>query len=91
MAKSEVLHARLEPNLKTNVESILSQIGLTSSDAVNLFFKQIELVGGLPFELKIPRYNRETVVAIEEARRLAKDKNAPTYTDMASLRRAIEE
>ncbi|MDR3293324.1 MAG: type II toxin-antitoxin system RelB/DinJ family antitoxin [Clostridiales bacterium] len=91
MAKSDVIHARLDPILKANVEGILMQIGLTTSDAVNLFFKQVELNGGLPFELRIPNYNSETLAAIEEARRVAKDKNAATYTDMDSLRRAIEE
>jgi DNA-damage-inducible protein J len=90
MAKSEVIHARLDPALKANVENILCQLGLTSSDAVALFFKQVELHGGLPFELKIPRYNAETRAAIEEARILAKDKSAETFTDMGSLRRAIE-
>jgi DNA-damage-inducible protein J len=90
MAKSDVVHARLDPELKANVEGILTQIGLSTSDAVNLFFKQVELRGGLPFELRIPNYNAETLAAIEEARRIAKDKTAETYSDMVSLRRAIE-
>jgi DNA-damage-inducible protein J len=91
MAKTEVVHARVDPKLKATVELILNRIGLTPSDAVNLFFKQVELRGGLPFELRIPHFNAETLAAIEEARTLAKDKNAKTYTDMDALRRAIEE
>lgn len=90
MAKTDVVHARIDPKLKANVESILNQLGLTSSDAVFLFFKQVELRGGLPFELRIPNFNAETLAAIEEARVISKDKNAKTYTDMDSLRRAIE-
>lgn len=59
MSKTSIIHTRIDPVLKENVESILAQIGLTSSDAVNLLFKQIELNGGLPFELKIPNYKIE--------------------------------
>ncbi|MCL2630849.1 MAG: type II toxin-antitoxin system RelB/DinJ family antitoxin [Firmicutes bacterium] len=59
MAKTSVLHARLDENLKQNVERILNEIGLTPSDAVNLFYRQVELNGGLPFELKIPNYGAE--------------------------------
>ena len=91
MAKTGIVQARIDPDLKANVEDILSRVGLTSSDAVNLFFKQVELTGGLPFEVKIPRYNADTLAAIEEARRIGADKNAKTYTDMTSLRRALEE
>lgn len=54
MAKTAVLHARVDVELKENAEFILSQIGLTGSDAINLLYKQIELNGGLPFELKVP-------------------------------------
>ena len=44
----------MDLDLKENVEAILAQLGLTSSDAIKLFYKQIELNGGLPFELKVP-------------------------------------
>lgn len=54
MAKTDVLHARIDSDLKENVENIFAQLGLTSTDAIKLFFKQVELNGGLPFEIKIP-------------------------------------
>jgi DNA-damage-inducible protein J len=54
MAKSAMLHTRMDEGLKNRAEGILSQIGLTSSEAINLFYRQIELNGGLPFELKVP-------------------------------------
>lgn len=54
MSKTTTLHARIDSDLKNNAESILAQIGLTSTDAIKLFYKQVELQGGLPFELKIP-------------------------------------
>ena len=54
MSKSTTLHARIDTELKENAEAVLAQIGLTPTDAIKLFYTQIELQGGLPFELKIP-------------------------------------
>ena len=54
MANTTTVHTRMDTSLKENVEVILAQLGLTSSDAIKLFYKQIELNGGLPFELKVP-------------------------------------
>ena len=54
MPNTTTVHARMDTALKENVEVILAQLGLTSSDAIKLFYKQIELNGGLPFELKVP-------------------------------------
>ena len=54
MAKTTTLHTRIETELKNNAESIFAQLGLTPSDAIKLFYKQVELQGGLPFELKLP-------------------------------------
>ena len=54
MANTTTVHTRMDTTLKENVEVILAQLGLTSSDAIKLFYKQIELNRGLPFELKVP-------------------------------------
>lgn len=54
MAKTAVLHARVDRELKEKVEYILAQMGLSGSDAINLLYRQIGLNGGLPFELKVP-------------------------------------
>jgi len=90
MAKTSVVNARLNPELKRSVEFIFSLLGLTPSDAVNLFYRQVELNNGLPFELKVPRVpNAETIEAIEEGRRIAKDPNVKGYTDMNELWKAL--
>ena len=54
MAKSATVQARMDAALKESVEKILAQMELTPSDAIKLFYKQVELHGGLPFELKVP-------------------------------------
>ena len=56
MAKSANLYARIEPNVKSEAEAILSQLGIPASNAINMFYKQIILQGGLPFEVKLPAH-----------------------------------
>jgi DNA-damage-inducible protein J len=52
--RNSLVRARVNDNLKHDVEGILSGLGLTMSDAINALFNQIRLHKGLPFELKIP-------------------------------------
>jgi DNA-damage-inducible protein J len=61
MNKAATVRARIEPELKANVEAIFSQLGLTTTEAITLFYKQVELTHGLPFTVKIPnRITEET-------------------------------
>lgn len=53
-AKSANLYARIEPDVKEQAESILSTLGIPASNAITMFYKQIILNRGLPFEVKIP-------------------------------------
>ena len=66
MARTATVQARIEPRLKSSVETILDALGINTTDAINIFFKQILLANGIPFEVKIP--NEETRKAIAEAR-----------------------
>ncbi len=54
MAKSANLYARIEPDVKEQAETILSTLGIPASNAINMFYKQIILQRGLPFEVKMP-------------------------------------
>lgn len=65
MNKSDVVRARIEPELKQEVESILNELGLKTTDAINLLFRQIRLRRGIPFEICIP--NEITEKAIRNA------------------------
>ena len=53
-AKSANLYARIEPEVKEQAESILSILGIPTSSAINMFYKQIILQRGLPFDVRIP-------------------------------------
>lgn len=63
--KSAYIQARVEPGLKDEATQVLKQIGLSNSEAITLFLRQVVMNRGLPFELRIP--NAETKDAIREA------------------------
>jgi DNA-damage-inducible protein J len=65
MAKTAYLNARIDPHLKSEAEAVFEKIGLTSSQAITLFYKQVSLQQGIPFPLRVP--NSETLAAIREA------------------------
>lgn len=54
MAKSANLYARIEPELKEQAEAILNSLGIPASNAITMFYKQIVLQKGLPFEVRLP-------------------------------------
>ena len=54
MAKTANLYARIEPELKEQAESILAALGIPASNAITMFYKQIILQRGIPFEMKLP-------------------------------------
>ena len=56
MAKSANLYARIEPDLKEKAESILTALCIPASNAITMFYKQIILQNGLPFEVKLPEH-----------------------------------
>ena len=54
MASTSAVYARIDNDLKDKAEDILSKLGITPSSAVQMFYSQIVLHNGIPFELKIP-------------------------------------
>ena len=65
MAKTATIRARVEPDLKSRVEKLFSQLGLSTTEAVTLFYQQVDLHQGLPFALRIP--NAGTVEALQQS------------------------
>ena len=68
MAKTTTISVRMDAELKTNAESILTALGLTPSQAINVFYKQITYQHGLPFLVQIPKgeLNSVSINAMEE-------------------------
>ncbi|MEG1603165.1 MAG: type II toxin-antitoxin system RelB/DinJ family antitoxin [Cloacibacillus sp.] len=87
MAKTEMLHVRLEPEMKLHADKMFRALGITTGDAVKMFLAAALRAGGLPFEVIAPeyRYSMETIAAMEEAKRIARDPEAKRYTDADEL------
>jgi DNA-damage-inducible protein J len=65
LQKAATINARIEPEVKHQAEIILHKVGLTSAEAIRLFYKQICLRKGLPFVIEIP--NKKTRDAMRDA------------------------
>lgn len=84
MSKSANLYARIEPDVKEQAESILAALGIPASNAINMFYKQIILQRGLPFEVKLPSANAVDITTLSDADLDAELEKG--YTDMLAGR-----
>ena len=65
MAKTEMIRAGVEPELKREAEEVLGELGMSATEAITLFYKQVAIQRGLPFDVRIP--NAKTVEALQQA------------------------
>ena len=86
MVRSAVLNLRIEPDVKTDAEELFESLGLTVTDAVNVFLRQSIMRGGFPFEIIRHMPNAVTQAAIKEAEILMTNPDARTFSDMEALK-----
>ena len=67
MTKTANLYARIEPQLKTEAESILCGLGVPVSNAINMFYRQIVIHRGLPFAVQFPARHLPNVATMTDA------------------------
>ena len=84
MAKTEAIKARVEPKLKAQAERILDELGLDASDAIRVFYKQVVLRKGLPFDVAMP--NKATQRAMREVQ---EGRGLTMYKDTAEMREKL--
>lgn len=65
MARTAMINARTERELKKEVEGILQSLGMSTTEAINIFFRQVKLRRGLPFPVEIP--NEKTLKAFKDS------------------------
>jgi len=86
MAKTANLNIRIDPDTKSDAEQLFSSFGITVTDAINIFLHQSLMVGGLPFDVKQPRFNTETESAMIEANQITAGKvHAKSYSSAKQL------
>ena len=81
---------RIDSAVKEQANTLFSELGLDMSGAVNIFLRQCILRVGLPFAVELPKYNRETLDAMAEARKISRDPDIKGYNNMEDLKAALE-
>lgn len=66
MAKTESINIRIEPELKREAERTLNDLGMNVAEAITIFLKQVTLTESIPFIIKKPGLNKETIQAIKD-------------------------
>lgn len=72
--KTTDVRCRIEEELKESATEVLKACGLSISDAMRLFLRQVVAVQGLPFEVRIP--SEKTARAMAEAREIKRGFNS---------------
>ena len=76
---------RMDTELKTQADELFAELGMNLSTAFNIFVRQSLREGGIPFEIRTDRPNKETIAAMLEAENIAKDPNVKGYTDLDEM------
>lgn len=84
--KTANFNMRIDSQKKADADELFKSLGITLPQAVNMFITQSLLVGGLPFEVRVPKFNEETELAIQEARAISSGKiQAKSYHSAKEL------
>ena len=76
---------RMDSDVKMQAESLFFELGMNFTTAVSIFVRQAILEGGIPFEIALNQPNKETIAAMLEAERIAKDPSVKGYNDLDEL------
>lgn len=76
---------RMDADLKAQADALFGELGMNLSTAFNIFVRQSLREGRIPFEISLDWPDRETVAALREAERIARDPSVKGYTDLDEL------
>lgn len=86
LIKDTNFNMRINKQKKTSLEELYANLGMTLAEAVNIFFEKSLMEGGIPFDVKVSKYNKSTVAAINEAKNIISGKvEAKTYGSAKEL------
>jgi DNA-damage-inducible protein J len=86
MAKTASMYIRIDPEIKSDVESIYARYGMSITDAINVFLYASRNIGGLPFDLRPPVPNAVTIAAIEEVQEMKRNpKMSKSFNSVEAL------
>lgn len=76
---------RMDAQLKEQADELFAELGMNISTAFNIFVRQSLREGGIPFDISLNQPNKETIAAMLEAERIAKDPSVKGYNDLNQL------
>ena len=82
---------RVDREIKRQCETMFNELGMNMTTAINIFLRQSLRVGGLPFDVRVDLPNKETIAAMLEAERLAKDPTVKRYSDVDKALTVLKE
>lgn len=92
MIKDTNFNMRMNKQKKTDLEELYGNLGMTLAEAVNIFFEKSLMEGGIPFDVRMPKYNKETISAINEAKDIMSGKvEAKSYGSAKELFDELDE
>lgn len=83
--KKSVIQVRIDETVKSEAVAVLNNLGMDTSTAINVFFRQIIAENGLPFQPKQAKFNNETLAAIKESDEMVKNGTGKRYTSVDDL------
>lgn len=90
MADTTNFSVRMDSDIKKRCESLYGELGMNLTTAINVFLRQSLRVGGFPFDVKLEQPNRETIAAMLEAERIARDPDVKHYSDVEEALRELK-
>ena len=91
MATSTNFSLRLDNDIKKQCETLFGELGMNLTTAINVFLRQSLRVGGFPFDFRIEQPSKETMAAMLEAERIARDPSVKRYSDVEEALSALKE
>lgn len=85
MAQNALIQVRVDDELKREADELFTDLGFDTPTAIRIFLKHAVKRHGLPFEVGQPIPNAETIAAMEETDRIARDPNVKSYTDVDEM------
>lgn len=89
--KTTNISIRMDARLKSQADELFNELGMNISTAFNIFVRQSIREGRIPFDITLSSPNSETISAMLEAERIAKDPNVKGYTDLNQLFTDLEQ
>ncbi len=81
---------RMDADLKAQADALFNELGMNLTTAFNIFVRQSLREGGIPFEVRLEQPNKETIAAMLEAERIARDPSVKHYSDVEEALRELK-